>query len=580
MLKLFRHLKPYRIPVAFILALVAGQALAELYLPSIFSDIVDHGVVTGDIPHVLRLGGLMLLVTVVDVGFAVVTAYLSARVSMGFGRDVRKMVFSHVEGFSLHEFDIIGTPSLITRTTNDITQVQMFTMMLMRMIVMSPIMAIGGVIMAYQKDARLTWVLAVVIPLIVAVVALTAARAMPMFKTIQAKIDRINLVLREGLTGVRVVRAFNRNEHETRRFDTANKDLTSMSIRVNKLMALMMPLMMMLMNLTTVAIVWFGAQRIDLGEMQVGSLMAFIQYALQILFSLLMLSMLFIMFPRASASSVRINEVMALTPGITDPPAARVADAKDGRREHGHLEFINVTFAYPGAEEPAVRDISFNAKPGEVTAIIGGTGSGKSTIVNLVPRFYDVASGSIRVDGVDIREMPQETLRGTLGFVPQKAVLFNDTIGNNIRYGREGATDDEVARAAETAQALQFILAMPEGFQSVIAQGGINLSGGQKQRIAISRALVRKPEIYIFDDTFSALDFKTDAQLRAALRRETAEATVIIVAQRVNTVMDADRIIVLDDGSVVGSGTHRELIRTCEVYREIVSSQLSEEELA
>jgi ATP-binding cassette subfamily B protein len=575
MLKLFRNLKPYTLSIVSILALVAGQALAELYLPTLMADIVDLGIVRGDTPYILRVGGLMLLVALVDMGFALVTAFLSARVSMAFGRDLRRMVFSHVEGFSLHEFDVIGTPSLITRTTNDITQVQMFAMMLMRMIIMSPIMAVGGVIMALQKDAKLTWVLAVVIPVIAAVVALTATRALPLFRAIQARIDRINLVLREGLSGVRVIRAFNRVEHETKRFDAANHDLTDMSIRVNKLMALMMPMMMFLMNITTIAILWFGAQRIDLGEMQVGSLMAFIQYAIQILFSLLMVSFLFIMLPRASASSGRINEVLALSPGIRDAVGARTAD-----EEHGHIEFRNVTFAYPGAEEPAVRDISFNAKPGEVTAIIGGTGSGKSTLVNLVPRFYDAASGSIRVDDVDIREMPQEALRGKLGFVPQKAVLFNDTIANNIRYGRDDATDEEVAHAAETAQALQVILAMPEGFQSVIAQGGMNLSGGQKQRIAIARALVRKPEIYIFDDTFSALDFKTDAQLRAALRRETADATVIIVAQRVNTVMDADRIIVLDDGRVVGAGNHRELIRTCGVYREIVSSQLSEEELA
>ena len=575
MLKLFRGLKPFTIPIAFILVLVAGQAVAELYLPTLMSDIVDLGIVRGDTAYIFRVGGLKLLVALVDMGFALVTAFLSARVSMGFGRDLRRMVFTHVEGFSLHEFDIIGTPSLITRTTNDITQVQMFTMMLMRMFVMAPIMAVGGVFMAWQKDAKLTWVLAVVIPVIVAVVALTATRAMPMFRAIQARIDRINLVLREGLTGVRVVRAFNRVEHETRRFDAANRDLTAMSISVNKLMALMMPVMMLLMNLTTIAIVWFGARRIDLGEMQVGSLMAFIQYAIQILFSLLMVSFLFIMLPRASASSVRINEVMDLAPGIRDAAGARTAD-----QERGHIEFRNVTFAYPGAEEPAVRDISFNAKPGEVTAIIGGTGSGKSTLVNLIPRFYDVASGSIRVDDVDIREMPQEALRGKLGFVPQKAVLFNDTIANNIRYGREDATDEEVAHAAETAQALQFIRAMPDGFQSMIAQGGMNLSGGQKQRLAIARALVRKPEICIFDDTFSALDFKTDARLRAALKRETADSTVIIVAQRVNTVMDADRIIVLDDGRVVGAGPHRELIRTCDVYREIVSSQLSEEELA
>ncbi len=575
MLKLFRNLRPFAVPIVFILVLVAGQAIAELFLPTLMADIVDRGIVRGDTPYILRVGGLMLFVALVDMGLALITAFLSARVSMGFGRDLRKLVFSHVSGFSLHEFDIIGTPSLITRTTNDITQVQMFAMMLLRMFIFAPIMAVGGVIMAFQEDAKLTWVLAVVIPVIAVVVALMATRAMPMFRSIQAKIDRINLVLREGLSGVRVIRAFNRVQHETLRFDDANRDLTAMSIRVNKLMALMMPAMMLLMNLTTIAIIWFGAQRIDLGEMQVGSLMAFIQYAIQILFSLMMVSFLFIMLPRASASSVRINEVLSMPPGLRDAAVARSAE-----QEHGHIEFRNVTFSYPGAEEPAIRDISFDAKPGEVTAIIGGTGSGKSTLVNLIPRFYDPASGSIRVDDVDIREMPQEALRGKLGFVPQKAMLFNDTIAGNIRYGRQQASDEEVAHAAETAQAREFILAMPEGFQSVIAQGGANLSGGQKQRLAIARALVRKPEIYIFDDTFSALDFKTDAQLRAALRRETAEATVIIVAQRVNTVMDADRIIVLDDGRVVGAGTHRELLRTCDVYREIVLSQLSEEELA
>jgi len=506
---------------------------------------------------------------------ALISTLFSARASMGFGRDLRREVFTRVEGFSLHEFDIIGTPSLVTRTTNDITQVQMFTMMLMRMMIMSPLMAVGGVIMALRKDPHLSWVIVAVIPVLVAVITLIAARALPLFRAIQAKIDKINQVLREGLTGVRVIRAFNRVDHEKERFDAANLDLTDTSIRVNKLMAFMMPSMMLIMNLTAAALIWFGAQRIALGEMQIGSLMAFIQYAMQILFSLLMVSILFIMLPRASASAGRINEVLAMTPGIKDPAAPRKAE-----KEHGYIEFRNVTFSYPGAEEPAIRDVSFSARPGEVTAIIGGTGAGKSTLVNLVPRFYDVAQGRILVDDVDIREMAQEDLRQRLGFVPQKAVLFNDTIANNIRYGREDATDAEVAHAAETAQALEFILAMPDGFQSVIAQGGTNVSGGQRQRLAIARALVRKPEIYIFDDTFSALDFRTDARLRAALRGETAESTVIIVAQRVTTVMDADRIIVVDDGRVAGMGTHRDLIRTCEVYREIVSSQLSEEELA
>lgn len=575
MLKLFRNLKPYTLAIVLVAVLVAGQTLAELFLPTLMSDIVDSGIVKGDIPYILRVGGLMLLVALGGMVFALISTLFSAQASMGFGRDLRKKVFTRVEGFSLHEFDIIGTPSLITRTTNDITQVQMFTMMLMRMMIMSPLMAVGGVIMALRKDTHLSWVIVAVIPVLVAVITLIAGRALPLFRAIQAKIDRINQVLREGLTGVRVIRAFNRVDHEKERFDEANLDLTNTSITVNKLMAFMMPSMMLIMNLTAAALIWFGARRIAIGEMQIGSLMAFIQYAMQILFSLLMVSILFIMLPRASASAGRINEVLAMTPGIKDPAVPRKAE-----KEHGFIEFRNVTFSYPGAEEPAIRDVSFSARPGEVTAIIGGTGAGKSTLVNLVPRFYDVAQGRILVDDVDIREMAQEDLRQRLGFVPQKAVLFNDTVANNIRYGREDASDAEVAHAAETAQALEFILAMPEGFQSVIAQGGTNVSGGQRQRLAIARALVRKPEIFIFDDTFSALDFRTDARLRAALKNETAESTVIIVAQRVTTVMDADRIIVVDDGRVAGMGTHRELIRTCEVYREIVSSQLSEEELA
>jgi len=575
MLKLFRNLKPYTLAIVLVAVLVAGQTLAELFLPTLMSDIVDSGIVKGDIPYILRVGGLMLLVALGGMIFALISTLFSAQASMGFGRDLRKKVFTRVEGFSLHEFDIIGTPSLITRTTNDITQVQMFTMMLMRMMIMSPLMAVGGVIMALRKDTHLSWVIVAVIPVLVAVITLIAGRALPLFRAIQAKIDRINQVLREGLTGVRVIRAFNRVDHEKERFDEANLDLTNTSITVNKLMAFMMPSMMLIMNLTAAALIWFGARRIAIGEMQIGSLMAFIQYAMQILFSLLMVSILFIMLPRASASAGRINEVLAMTPGIKDPAVPRKAE-----KEHGFIEFRNVTFSYPGAEEPAIRDVSFSARPGEVTAIIGGTGAGKSTLVNLVPRFYDVAQGRILVDDVDIREMAQEDLRQRLGFVSQKAVLFNDTVANNIRYGREDASDAEVAHAAETAQALEFILAMPEGFQSVIAQGGTNVSGGQRQRLAIARALVRKPEIFIFDDTFSALDFRTDARLRAALKNETAESTVIIVAQRVTTVMDADRIIVVDDGRVAGMGTHRELIRTCEVYREIVSSQLSEEELA
>ena len=575
MLKLFKYLKPYTVPITVVLGMVLLYSLSELYLPTLLANIVDKGIARGDVSHILRVGGLMLLVALGGAACTVIGSYFSARVGMGYGRDLRRLVFTHVEGFSLHEFDKVGTPSLITRTTNDITQVQNFAMVVMRMMIMAPIMAIGGIIMALQVEARLTWVLGVAIPIIAALIILIASRGIPLFRAIQAKIDRINLVMREGLTGVRVVRAFDRIDHERERFDEANRDLTAASIKVNKIMALLFPLMMLVMNLTTVAIIWFGARRIDMGEMQVGSLMAFLQYATQILFAVLMVSFLFVMLPRAAASATRIHEVLEIDPEIRDRAQTRAAED-----ERGFIEFRNVTFSYPGAEEPAIRGISFSAGPGEVTAIIGGTGSGKSTIVNLIPRFYDVDSGSILVDGVDIREMEQESLRTKLGFVPQRAVLFNETIATNIRYGREGASDEEVARAAETAQAKGFILEMQDGFQSVVAQGGANLSGGQKQRLSIARALVRKPEIYVFDDTFSALDFRTDANLRAALRRETADATVIIVAQRVNTIMDADRIIVLEDGAVVGQGTHRELVRTCEVYREIVSSQLTEEALA
>ncbi len=575
MLKLFKYLKPYTVPITVVLGMVLLYSLSELYLPTLLANIVDKGIARGDVSHILRVGGLMLLVALGGAACTVIGSYFSARVGMGYGRDLRRLVFTHVEGFSLHEFDKVGTPSLITRTTNDITQVQNFAMVVMRMMIMAPIMAIGGIIMALQVEARLTRVLGVAIPIIAALIILIASRGIPLFRAIQAKIDRINLVMREGLTGVRVVRAFDRIDHERERFDEANRDLTAASIKVNKIMALLFPLMMLVMNLTTVAIIWFGARRIDMGEMQVGSLMAFLQYATQILFAVLMVSFLFVMLPRAAASATRIHEVLEIDPEIRDRAQTRAAED-----ERGFIEFRNVTFSYPGAEEPAIRGISFSAGPGEVTAIIGGTGSGKSTIVNLIPRFYDVDSGSILVDGVDIREMEQESLRTKLGFVPQRAVLFNDTIASNIRYGREGASDEEVARAAETAQAKGFILEMQDGFQSVVAQGGTNLSGGQKQRLSIARALVRKPEIYVFDDTFSALDFRTDANLRAALRQETADATVIIVAQRVNTIMDADRIIVLEDGAVVGQGTHRELLRTCEVYREIVSSQLTEEALA
>jgi ATP-binding cassette subfamily B protein len=426
-----------------------------------------------------------------------------------------------------------------------------------------------------REDATLSLVIVVVIPLLAAAIALIAFKGVPLFRQLQLKLDNLNRVLRESLTGIRVIRAFNRTSYESRRFEHANLDLTGTAIKVNRIMALIFPVVMIAMNLTTIAIIWFGGIRIDEGNLQVGSLMAFIQYVMQIMFSLLMVSMLFVMVPRAQASSVRINQVLDTTAEINDPEQPQRPSLKKG-----YVEFRDVTFSYPGAEQPAISHISFTANPGETVALIGGTGAGKSTLVNLVPRFYDVDSGSILVDGVDVRSMSQEDLRARIGFVPQQAVLFTGTVADNIRYGKDDATLDEVTHAAETAQAMEFISTMPDGFESVISQGGTNLSGGQKQRLSIARALLRRPEIYMFDDSFSALDFKTDAKLRMALKRETADSTVIIVAQRVSTVLTADKIVVLDEGEMVGMGTHRELLGTCQVYREIVSSQLSEEEMA
>lgn len=575
MIKLMRYLKPYSSSIAVLMFLVLLQCISELYLPTLMADIVDKGIVTGDVPYIWRIGGFMLLVALGGAACAIITSYLSAKIGVGYARDLRSRVFGHVENYSLREFDTIGTASLITRSTNDITQVQTVWIMILRMMVMAPMMCIGGIIMALSKDVGLSWIIVVVIPVLLSAIFLIASRAMPYFKVMQKKIDKINLVLREGLTGIRVIRAFNREPREKKRFDEANHDLTDTAIRINKIMAYMMPVMMIVMNMTSIAIIWFGGRRIDGGEMMVGDLMAFLQYVMQIMFSLIMVSMMFVLIPRGSVSAVRINEVLDMRSEIVDPTESQPAGSKKG-----FVEFQDVTFSFPGAEQPAIRNITFSAKPGETTAIIGGTGSGKSTLINLLPRFYDIDSGAILVDGVDVREMSQQKLREKIGYVPQKAVLFTGTIADNIRYGKEDATDEEVRQAAETAQATDFVTEMADGFESMIAQGGTNVSGGQKQRLSIARALVRRPEIYLFDDSFSALDFKTDAKLRKALKQETAEATVLIVAQRVSTVMDADRIIVLEEGQIAGIGTHKELLATCEVYREIVSSQLSEEEIA
>lgn len=574
MLKLARYLKPYLLAVVAVAILVFLQSISQLYLPNLMSEIVDVGIVSGDSSFILRVGGRMLLVAALGAACTIGASYLSARTSAAFGSDLRLRMFEKVSAFSLSEFDRIGTASLITRTTNDIMQMQQVVVFGLRMALMAPMMLIGGIVMAVSTNPGLTMSLAAVIPVLALIMALVGGKGMPLFRAMQAKLDTLNRVLREHLTGIRVIRAFNRGAYEERRFDEANYELTQTAIRVNRLMAVVQPIFILLFNFMALAILWFGGLRVDQGGLQVGNLMAFIQYAMQILSSLVMLSMMFVMLPRASVSANRINEVLDMDPEIVDPPVAKEPERR------GVLEFKEVTFSYPGAEQPALKDISFKAEPGQVTAIIGGTGSGKSTLLNLIVRFYDVDAGGVYVDGVDVRQLAQADLRSRIGLVPQTAVLFSGSVGENIRYGKTDASAEEIEEAARIAQASEFITGMPEGFEAAIAQSGTNLSGGQKQRLSIARALVRRPEIYLLDDSFSALDYRTDARLRAALRRDTAQATVVIVAQRVSTVMDADQIIVLDEGRIVGKGRHQELLKSCAVYREIVASQLVEEELA
>lgn len=574
MIKLLKNLSVYKWAVLAVVGLVFIQSMADLFLPTLMADIIDIGVIKGDIPYIWKIGGVMLLVSALGATASVIASYYSSKAAMGLGRDIRKKVFNHVGKFSLQEFDEVGTASLITRTTNDITQVQQVVIMMLRMVVSAPIMLVGGVFMAVSKDAKLSLVIVATMPILIGSVLIILKKGVPLFQTVQTRLDRLNLVLRENLTGIRVIRAFNRESEEKVRLKQANKKLTDVSIKVNKVMAFMMPVMMLVMNLTVVGIIWFGGIRIDNGAMQIGELMAFIQYVMQIMFALVMASMMFVMIPRAAVSAKRINEVLEMVPSFRDEGTEK-AD-----REQGTLEFEHVTFSYPGAEEPALSDISFTAKAGEITAIFGGTGSGKSTLVNLIPRFYEISSGVIRVNGVDIRKASQDEVRSKLGFVPQKAILFTGSIAENIRFGKQNASQDEMEHAARIAQAEDFISKMKDGFDAEIEQGGSNLSGGQKQRLSIARALIRKPDLYIFDDSFSALDFKTDAKLRAALKDETKDATVLLVAQRVSTVVDANRIIVLEEGRIVGMGTHQELLNTNDVYREIALSQLSEEEIA
>jgi ATP-binding cassette, subfamily B, multidrug efflux pump len=576
MIRLLRtYLPPYRGQIVLVLALLLVQALTNLYLPSLNADIINDGVSKGDTAYIVNVGVLMLGVTAVLAVASVVIVYFAARVAMGFGRDVRLAVFRKVGGFSQVEMNKFGIPSLITRNTNDVQQVQFMVFMGMSVILIAPITGIGGVIMALREDVPLSGLLLVILPIMFGFIVLITSRAIPLFRSLQTKTDRINQVMREALAGVRVIRAFVRVEHEEKRFDEASTDLFQTGLRLNRLFALTFPVMLLIFNLSSVAVVWLGAYRVADGGMPIGNLTAFLAYLLQILFSVLTAIFMIVFLPRAVVSAGRISDVLETEPMITDPHApAALPRAPAGAT----VEFRNVDFRYPGAEQPILHDISFTAEPGQTTAIIGSTGSGKSTLINLIPRFYDVTQGAVLVNGIDVRHVRRADLWQLVGFIPQAAFLFSGTIASNVRYGDAGASDEEVGAALEIAQASEFVDELGAGIESPIDQGGTNVSGGQRQRLAIARALVRRASLYIFDDSFSALDFRTDARLRAALKHQLAGATVIIVAQRVGTILKADRIVVLDEGRVVGIGTHAELLDSSETYREIVLSQLTEDE--
>jgi len=569
------YLRPYVREVVIVVVLVSIQSVANLYLPNLNADIINNGVAKGDVPYIWRTGAVMLGVAVGMGIISVIAVYWASIASMGVGRDLRGAVFGKVQTFSTRELNQLGTSSLITRNTNDVQQIQLFLQIALTLLVAAPIMAVGGVIMALRVDVQLSGLLLVILPIMAGIVAFMLLKGVPLFRAMQSKIDRINRVLREQIMGVRVIRAFNRTDYEQTRFEDANADLTSTALRVNRIFVVAFPALMAVMNLTSVAVLWFGGHLVDNGSMSIGNLTAFMMYIIQILFSVMMAVAMVILVPRAEASAGRIQEVLMTVPSITDPPKPA-----EPATSSGLVEFKGVTFGYPGGEHPVLEDLTFELRAGQTTAIIGGTGSGKTTLLDLIPRFFDVSAGTLLVDGVDVREQSLERLWSVIGLVPQRAYLFSGTIADNLRFGNEQATDEELWHALEVAQAREFVVALPDGLAAPIDQGGTNLSGGQRQRLAIARALVKRPAIYLFDDCFSALDAGTDARLRAALRPETREATVVIVAQRVSTIMHADRIIVLDDGRVVGIGNHNELMASCEPYREIVDSQLGAEAVA
>ncbi|TLM72254.1 ABC transporter ATP-binding protein [Pseudarthrobacter sp. NamB4] len=575
---LVEYVRPHRKLLAAVVVFQLAQSIASLYLPTLNADIIDEGVAKANIGYILSLGGVMLAITLLQIVCAVIAVYFAAKAAMGVGRDLRGAIFKRVGEFSEQEVTRFGAPSLITRSTNDVQQVQTLVLMSATMLVTAPMLSVGGVIMAVRQDAQLSWLIAVAVPVLLIAVGLITVRMVPLFKKMQKRIDTVNRVLREQLTGIRVVRAFVREDIETERFARANEDVTDTALRAGRLMALAFPLVMLVLNVSSVAVIWFGSFRIQDGSMQVGTLIAFLSYLLQILMSVMMATFMAVMIPRAAVSGDRIGEVLRTESSVRPPlhPVSTTA-GQDGRRR-GELEMRDVGFAYPGADQPVLTGISFTARAGQTTAIIGSTGAGKTTLVNLMPRLFDATEGSVRMDGVDVRELRPDLLWGHIGLVPQRPFLFSGTVRSNLLYGKPDATEDELWTALEIAQARDFVERMEERLDAPISQGGTNVSGGQRQRLAIARALVKRPELYIFDDSFSSLDTGTDARLRQALKRSTAGATLVIIAQRVSSIVDADQILVLDDGRIVGRGTHRELLETSETYREIVSSQLAAEE--
>ncbi|WP_028265477.1 ABC transporter ATP-binding protein [Arthrobacter sp. MA-N2] len=572
---LVQYLRPHRRLLIAVVVFQLAQSIASLYLPTLNADIIDEGVAKGDTGYILGTGSLMLLITLLQIACSITAVYFGAKAAMGLGRDLRGAIFTRVGEFSEQEVTRFGAPSLITRSTNDVQQVQQLVLMSCTLMVAAPMLSIGGVIMAVRQDAQLSWLIAVSVPVLLVAVGLIVTRMVPLFRKMQVRLDTVNRVLREQLAGIRVVRAFVREDMETERFASANQDVTEMALRAGRLMALMFPVVMLVLNVSSVAVIWFGSFRIDDGSMQVGTLIAFLSYLMQILMSVMMATFMAVMIPRAAVSADRIGEVLETESSVRPPenPVTKTA----GR---GELELLDVGFAYPGAEQPVLSGISFRARAGQTTAIIGSTGAGKTTLVNLLPRLFDASSGSVRIDDVDVRELHPDLLWGHIGLVPQKPYLFSGTVRSNLLYGKPDATEEELWRALSIAQAQDFVEEMEGGLDAPISQGGTNVSGGQRQRLAIARALVKQPELYIFDDSFSSLDTATDARLRQALKRHTSGATMVIIAQRVSSIADAEQILVLDDGRLVGRGTHEELLETSETYREIVSSQLAAEEAA